>query len=496
MANSTTLSLHAKHTISKVDPRIFGGFLEHMGRAVYDGVVDRDTAQPKPAVLDVLKPLQMPVMRWPGGNFVSDYHWENGIGPVTDRPVLRELAWDALEPNTFGTDEFLAMCKEMDWEPMMSCNLGTGTPEEARNWLEYCNAPVGSKYADMRAANGHPEPYGTKLWCLGNEMDGSWQIGHTPVEGYVARALNAALMMKRTDKSVEFVAAGTCVETLPTNVEWDMAVLKGLGDLADYLSVHRYVGNADDNTAEFLAVTNMVDRQIETMDAVCIAAAGRKRETKKRAYLCFDEWNIWYRSGYEIADAAPRWEVGCPRIEEVYNLEDVIVAAGFLNSFIRHADSVKIANIAQIVNVIAPVLTRGDEILIQSIYWPFEMMTKRREGDALAIQLDGPTFDGERNGPATIIDSSVILGDGVLHVFASNRSLDAEHELKIDLAGATIQSLRDGEIVTGTDPKAANSFENPNVVTKESFTAATIENGVATVTLPALSFTAMTFELA
>ena len=487
----STIYLHTAHTIGPVDPRVFGGFLEHLGRAVYDGLVDPDTAAPRPAIMDVLRPLRMTAMRYPGGNFVSGYHWEDGVGPVADRPTMRDLAWQSIEPNRFGTDEFMGVCRDMDWTPMMAVNLGTGTPEEARNWLEYCNGPAGTKYADLRVAHGHPDPHDIKLWCLGNEMDGPWQLGHVPADQYAVRAQQAAKMMRDFDPAVELVACGSCTTGIETYLEWDRTVLEYLGDYADYVSIHRYVGNNEDDTPAYLGVTTSIDAQIEATDALCSYVQARKK-LKKRPRICFDEWNIWYRE----RGGDGRQKFAPHLLEEVYNVEDMLVAAGFLMSFVRHADSVKIANIAQIVNVIAPVMTRGDEFFRQTIYWPFEMMSSRRDGTALRVATDGPTFDAGNHGDAPVTDSAAILGpDGTVSVFVANRDMDGAHEVAIELAGARLTELVSAEVVAGPDAKTANSFEQPDLVTKQSLDGVSIKDGRATLSLPPLSFAAATFRL-
>ena len=494
----TTLTLHTAYSIGEVDPRIFGGFLEHMGRAVYEGVYEPKSAHAdaegfRKDVLAALEQLSMTVMRYPGGNFVSGYHWEDGVGPRESRPTVRELAWGSIEPNQFGTDEFISLSRKMGWTPMLAVNLGTGSPEEARNWVEYCNGEVGTRYADLRSANGSREPHGVKLWCLGNEMDGPWQLGHVPAEQYALRAQQAGKLMKALDPSIELVACGSCGTYLPTYMEWDRVVLEYLGDLADYVSLHRYVDNRAEDTADFLAVTNGIDKQIEEMDAVCRFVQG-KRKAWKRPYLCFDEWNVWYktynREGMDVDGEFPRHV-----IEEVYNLEDALVAAGFLNSFIRHADSVKIANIAQIVNVIAPILTRGDEVLIQSIYHVFEMFSKRRQGVALRTAVQGPVYQGNMHGEVHYLDCSAILGAGRLEVFASNRSQEEEMDLSVELADRSIASAESAELLTGPDAKAANSFEAPDLVRSESFEGIEVRGGRARLTLPPLSVLAATLEL-
>jgi alpha-N-arabinofuranosidase len=492
----TRINVHSAFTVGEVDPRLFGGFLEHLGRAVYQGVFEPESVHAdengfRADVTGALDRLEMTTMRYPGGNFVSGYHWMHGVGPIEDRPSVRELAWHSIEPNHFGTDEFIQLCAKMMWTPMIAVNLGTGTPEDARDWVEYCNVATGTQYADYRAVNGSNEPFGVPLWCLGNEMDGPWQLGHTPARDYAIRAQQAARLMKRTDPSIELVVCGSCTVDLDTYLEWDREVLEYTWNDVDYVSLHRYVGNPEDDTASYLGVTNAIDRQIEEMDAVCRFVQG-KLKSDKRVYSCFDEWNVWYKN--RISNGQGRF---APHLlEEVYNLEDALVAAGFLQSFIRHADSVKIATIAQIVNVIAPILTRGDEMLIQSIFYPFEMISKRRHGSALQTTVVGPSYATKSYGDVTTIDASAILGRDRLHIFATNRSLTDEAEVVVDLSDGSVESVVGAELLTGTGPKAANSFEDPDQVTSKAYDEVEIRDGNAVVRLPALSFCAMTLDVA
>lgn len=491
----TIINFHTQFQIGQVDPRIFGGFLEHMGRAVYQGVYDPESIHAdkegfRTDTLGALKRLKMTAMRYPGGNFASGYHWLDGIGPRTQRPVIRELAWQSTEPNQIGTDEFIQLSHRMDWTPMFTVNLGTGTPEEARNWVEYCNSPTGTKYANLRAANGKVNPHEIKLWCLGNEMDGPWQLGHVPADQYAIRAQQAAKMMRDVDRTIELVACGSCTISLPTYLEWDRQVLEYLGDQVDYISLHRYVGNPDNDTPDYLAVTNSIDRQIEEMDATCRYTQAR-HHWKKRPYLCFDEWNVWYKNQQMDGEG----KIAPHLIEEVYNLEDALVVAGFLNSFVRHADVVKIANLAQIVNVIAPIQTRGDEMLIQSIFYPFEMFSNRREGIALRPELEGPTYTGRTNGNAPYIDTSAILNGDRLHVFVVNRSLHQSVPLEINLADRQIRALESGELLSGPDAKTANTYEQPDLVISHPWGEVKISNGQASFEMPALSVGAFTWQL-
>ena len=323
-------------------------------------------------------------------------------------------------------------------------------------------------------------------------MDGPWQIGHVPAETYAIQAQQTARMMKMVDPSVELVVCGSCAIELPTYLEWDRKVLEHCKNDVEYISLHRYVGNWKNDTPNYLAVTNSIDEQIEAMDSVCKSVAHTKR-LKKPVKLSFDEWNVWYRVRDGIHnDGGGKF---APHLlEEEYNLEDALIAAGFLNSFIRHADSVKIANIAQIVNVIAPLLTRGDEMVYQTIFYPIEMMAKRREGIALQVQLAGPSYKSDDFGDATYIDSSAILNGDELSVFLVNRDLSSSHEVTVRLGDRSVTACLNGELVTGTDPKAANTFDAPNTITAVNFEAS-VGGGVATVNLPPMSIYAGTFKL-
>ncbi len=495
----TRITLHHDYQIAPVDPRLFGGFLEHLGRAIYQGVYQPDSAHAdqdgfRQDVLAALRPMRLTALRYPGGNFASGYHWLDGVGPRASRPTVRDLAWQSIEPNQVGTDEFVKLARMMGWLPMLTVNLGTGTPEEARNWVEYCNCPAGTRYAGMRAANGSPEPYGVKLWCLGNEMDGPWQLGHVPADQYAIRAQQAARLMKDADPTIELVACGTCATTLPTYMEWDRTVLEYVGELADYVSLHRYVGNAGGDTADFLAVTSSIDRQIEEMDAACRYVQARLR-SQKRHYLCFDEWNVWYRT-MNPEHTNGRGLIAPHLLEEDYDLADALVVAGFLNSFIRHADVVRIANLAQIVNAIAPIQTRGDKLLLHSIYYPFVMYSSRREGVALQPLVKGPGYTSRSYGDVTTVDASAILGEGVLHVFLINRSLGEAAPVTIEFAGGRLESVDSAEAVTGPDARACNTYEQPTTIQNRPFNAVQVQPGQARVKLPPLSAAALTFRVA
>lgn len=482
----TIVHLDTHFRIGQVDQRIFGGFMEHLGDVVYGGVYDPESAYADEAglrsdVAEALQRLRYTCIRYPGGNFVSGYHWMDGVGPVEERPRVQERAWHTVEPNTFGTDEFMQLCRKMDWEPMLTVNLGTGTPEEAANWVEYCNSPAGTKYADLRVANGHSEPYNVKLWFLGNEMDGPWQLGHVPAEQYALRAQQAAKMMRDVDASIELVICGSCALEVPTYMSWDRKVLDYVGDLADYSSIHRYVRNENDDTLDYLAVTNSIDRQIEDADAACRFVQA-KRRSAKRAFLSFDEWSPVHR----------REEGGG---FSAYNLEDALVAAGFLHSFIRHADVVKLAHHTMVMGRGGPVDTRGDEILLQTLFYPLAMFATRGRGMAITPIVSGPQYEGKTRGEVPYIDSSAIWDEDELKVFLTNRSPDETAPVDLALADRDIVDLVEAEILTGADAKDRNTFEAPDTVQSQPFREVRLGQGVAQLEMPPLSLMALTLRV-
>lgn len=489
----TEVQIHPAYIIGEVSPFVFGGFIEHIGRCVYEGLYDpkskwADEHGFRTDVMAALRELDMTMMRYPGGNFVSGYHWQDGVGPKSERPTVKDHAWNSLESNHFGTDEFMTLCRKMNWEPMMAANLGTGTPEEARDWVEYCNSPAGSRFSDMRVTNGSKEPYGIKYWCLGNEMDGPWQIGHVPADQYAIRAQQAAKMMRDCDRSIQSIACGSSAESMPTFLEWDQKVLEYVGGLAKYVSLHKYVGNSRDDSAEYLAIGASIDRQIESVDACCRLVQA-KRKSRRRAYLCFDEWNVWYKTNKpEFLDGKGEF---APHLnEEMYNFEDALVVAQFLNSFIRHADVVKIANLAQVVNVIAPLITQGEELLKQSIFHAFKLFSEHKQGDSLKLVVDGPQYESAQ-GAVPYLDCSAIFSreEKRITIFAVNRSVDESMPLKIILNQFQIDCPGEAIILNHDDLKATNDFATPDEVTPQTFDQVSVNGTTLIAELPAASLT-------
>jgi alpha-N-arabinofuranosidase len=488
--------LDTEHRVGPIDRRIFGGFLEHLGRAVYEGVYDPESPLSDERgfrldVLECLRALSMPVVRYPGGNFVSCYDWKDGIGPRELRPRRPDYAWRSMETNQFGTDEFMDWCDLLGTLPMLAVNLGTGNTAGAAQLLEYCNLAGGTYWADKRRAHGHPEPYGVKLWCLGNEMDGPWQAGHVPAEVYAQRADQAATVMKGLDPSIETVVCGSSHRNMETYLQWDRTVLEYCWDHVDYISAHRYSHNRIDDSAWFLAEGLEIDRILEDYAGLLAYVRGVKMSDKK-VFLSFDEWNVWYKD--RVGDG--QWSSAPHLIEEVYNLEDALVCAQYLTSFLRHADIVKVACIAQIVNVIAPILTRRDGLLVQSIFHPFRMLAQCARGDSLQPVVSGPTYSAGERGDVPVLDCAACYDPATQSaaVFLVNRDLREDLDVSISLAGGKLARVVGVEELGGGDVKAANSWDHPHAVTPFKSEAA-LDDGVARVHVPSPGLAVLRFDV-
>jgi len=493
---TATLKLDTDFHVGDIDPRLFSGFLEHLGRAVYEGAYDpgnplSDENGFRRDVLDALKPLKMPLMRYPGGNFVSAYDWTDGIGPRESRPVRPDFAWKSIETNQFGTDEFMQWCGALGTAPMMAVNLGTKGATEAAALVEYCNLPAGTYWADKRVANGHKDPYGVKVWCLGNEMDGPWQAGQVPAEEYARRADQAGKIMRGLDPSIELVACGSSGRFMDTYLEYDRTVLEYCWNHISYISAHRYSLNHRDDTDWFLAEGVEIERILDDYAGLLDYVRGRKR-SDKRVYISFDEWNVWYRARGEDGG----WKQAPHLLEEVYNLEDALVCAQYLTAFLRRADVVKIACIAQVVNVIAPILTRKDGLLFQSIYYPFVETVQRARGRSLRpVLLDAPTYAAGERGEVPVLDAAASYDetDGALSLFLVNRGRADAVTLTVRLGNVAAEAVESVSVLSGDDPKAANSWENPDLLkSRPGEASVSAETGDLTVTVPALGFVALT----
>ena len=456
--------------IGNIDRRIYGSFLEHLGRAVYGGIYDPEhpTADDmgfRADVLELVRKLRVPVVRYPGGNFVSGYNWEDGTGPKENRPRRMEQAWSAIETNQVGIDEFQEWARRAGTEVMMAVNLGTRGVEDARNLVEYCNFPGGTKYSDLRRANGFEKPFGIKYWCLGNEMDGPWQIGHKTAREYGRLAAEAGKVMKWTDPSIQLVACGSSNTGMPTFGSWEETVLEETYDVADFLSLHSYYGNPDNNTEEFLACSKDMDDFISTVASICDVVKSRLH-SDKTMLLSFDEWNVWFHSG-EQDKKIEKWTIAPPQLEDVYNFEDALVVGCLLITLLRHADRVKMACLAQLVNVIAPIMTEtGGRSWAQTIFYPFLDASLHGNGVSLRTAVECGSYQAGKYGETSYLESIAVANEQAreIVVFAVNRSLTEEMELEIQVTGYGDLEKVSHRVLFCEDLKAVNTADAPDTV--------------------------------
>lgn len=459
--------LDTAYNAGPIDPRIFSGFLEHLGRSIYGGVYDpgnklSDADGQRTDVIEAMSGLSMPYVRYPGGNFVSNYDWRDGVGP--ERRPFPDFAWRATEPNSFGTDDFIKWCRKVGTEPMMAVNLGTLGPAEAAALVEYCNMDTATHYAQERGRNASETPYNVNMWCLGNEMDGPWQAGHVPAGDYALKARNAARLMRGLDPSIELIAAGSSGLHMPTYLEWDRVVLEECWDDIDFISAHRYSNNRENNTPWFLAEGVVIDSILNDYAGLLAYVKGLKKSSHN-VYVSFDEWNVWYRErGGKNRDG--EWRVGPEQLEEVYNLEDALVCAQYLNAFIRRADVVKVACLAQIVNVIAAVVTGPDGTLKQSIYYPSALYAESAKGVSLTPVVTAPEYDADDRAGVPYIDAAASFDEasGDAALFLVNRSVDETVRVRVEFSDRDVTGVGRVQVMTGDDPKLANTWERKDAV--------------------------------
>lgn len=493
-----TVVVEPSFTIAPVPPRLFGSFVEHMGRCVYGGLFEpghpeADVDGIRSDVVKLTRELGVTVVRYPGGNFVSGYRWEDGVGPLADRPARLDLAWGGVEPNTFGLDEFIRWAGEAEVEPMMAVNLGTRGVQEACDLLEYANIPGGTRLSDLRVAHGARDPYGIRLWCLGNEMDGPWQLGHTTATAYGLLAAQTARAMRRVDPRVELVACGSSNERMPTFGSWESDVLEHCHDDVDHLSLHAYYGYPAGNRLDFLAAGQTMDDFIDGVTATCDAVAARKR-SRKRIGLSFDEWNVWDEQR-PSATADP--DVPSRLIEEAYTTLDAVVVGGLLISLLRHSDRVRIACLAQLVNVIAPIRTEPDtRAWRQTIYHPFALTARHARGNVLRVEPSGPVLHSPTLGDVPAVDLTVTRdpATGELAIFALNRDDTGGVQLELRLTDGPTTRVVEHLVLGGGDLAATNTRDVPDRVVPRTGTGAAVNGRTLSVPLPPASWTLLRTE--
>lgn len=495
------LILDKDFTISRVDERLFGSFIEQLGRSVYGGIYDPGNPRSdengfRRDVLSLVRKLNVPLIRYPGGNFVSGFNWEDAIGPRESRPSRLDLAWFTTESNEFGLHEFCRWSEQAGNRVMYAVNLGSRGIDAARNIVEYANHRHGSYWSDLRRKNGAEEPFGIHLWCLGNEMDGPWQIGQKTAYEYGRSANEAAKVMKWVDPSIEVVACGSSAYDMPSFGAWELEMLDQCYENVDYVSLHRYYQNLTDDTPNFLAKSVDMDAFIKTVVSLCDAVGGKKH-SRKKLNLSFDEWNVWYHSAEQDKQilAQNRWGKSLHLLEDVYNFEDALLVGCLLITLLRNSDRVKIACLAQLVNVIAPIMTSAKGCWAQTIYWPFLHASIYGRGTALRPVVQSPLYDSTDFGGVPVVDATAVLADdGGLTVFAVNRGSDCDIRLACDLRAFGNLEFKEHIVLHHDDVKATNTEESPNTVAPVVYRDCESEGGHFSVRLPALSWNVLNFS--
>ncbi|MBO4205464.1 arabinosylfuranosidase ArfA [Micromonospora echinofusca] len=494
------LTIDPAFRVAPVDRRLFGSFVEHMGRCVYGGVFEpghpaADDRGLRTDVLDLTRELGVSVVRYPGGNFVSGYRWEDGIGPVGDRPRRLDLAWKTIETNAFGLDEFMTWAGQAGVEPMMAVNLGTRGVQEACDLLEYSNHPGGTQLSDLRRRHGAEQPYGVRLWCLGNELDGPWQVGHKTAAEYGRLAAETARAMKMIDPSISLVACGSSNRGMPTFAAWEATVLEHTYEHVDYISAHTYYDPSDGDQASLLASAVDMDAFINDVVATADHVAAKQRQ-RRRLNISFDEWNVWYQARLQ-ADLDRRGWVEAPAlIEDTFTAVDAVVVGDLLVTLLRHADRVGVACQAQLANVIGPIRTRtGGPAWRQSIFHPFALTARYARGTVLRTEPVSPRYETAKYGDVPVLDTVAVHDESTdeLTIFAVNRG-PGDLPLDLDLRGLpTLDGVAHLTLAAGDDPTAVNTEAEPDRVTPRMLPTPTGDGGRCTVRLPAVSWNVLRF---
>jgi alpha-N-arabinofuranosidase len=494
------LTLHPAFRVGAVDRRLFGGFVEHLGRHIYDGIHEpgHPTAGPdgfRRDVIELVKELGVTAIRYPGGNFVSAYRWEDGIGPVEQRPRRLDLAWHSTETNQVGLHEFQDWLDLVGSELMLAVNLGTRGLREAIDLVEYANVPSGTARSDQRRANGREEPFGVTMWCLGNEMDGPWQVGHRDAGDYGRLASQVAKAMRLVDNRLRLVVCGSSGRGMPTFGSWERTVLEHTYDDVDYISCHAYYQEEDGDLASFLASGTDMDAFIDAVVATADHVRAVKR-SEKRIQISFDEWNVWYFTRWNAQEGTHDigdWPVAPRLLEDVYSVADAVTVGGLLISLLNHADRVTSASLAQLVNVIAPIMTEpGGPAWRQTTFYPFSLTSKAARGTALAVTLDAGTVPTGRYGDVPVVAAAATTDGSSISLFLQNRDVSGPATVTVDLSAFPAFGAAAATGIWDDDPYASNTLAEPDRVTPRTNDTAVLTGGVLTVTLPPVSWTTVT----
>jgi alpha-N-arabinofuranosidase len=498
------LTLDPHFTVGTVNRRIFGSFVEHLGRCVYDGIYEpgHQTADAdgfREDVLALVRELGVSTIRYPGGNFVSGFRWEDAVGPQEDRPTRLDLAWHSTETNEVGLDEFATWSDKAGSELMYAVNLGTRGVQEALDVLEYSNIRSGTTLSDARIANGRVEPYGVKMWCLGNEMDGPWQLGHSSAEDYGKLASQTAKAMRQLDPSVELVVCGSSSAQMPTFGAWEHTVLEHTYDDVDFISCHAYYQERDGDLGTFLASAVNMDHFIESVVATADAVKAQLG-SKKSIDISFDEWNVWYVDRYHNVDRITEIETWpkAPRLlEDGYTVADAVVVGSLLISLLKHADRVTSASLAQLVNVIAPIMTEpGGSAWRQTTFFPFAVTSRLAVGTALTPKLTSEKYETAGFGSVDLVDAVATHDEtsGATAVFLVNRGSTESTTVTIDVSHLGAVSIAETQMIADDDFYAKNTLEEQDRVGLKENSSARIANGQLTIVLPPVSWTAISLS--
>jgi alpha-L-arabinofuranosidase len=494
MSKKAKVVLDKDYKIGKVDDKMYGSFVEQLGRAVYGGIYEPGNAAAddmgfRKDVMELVKELNVPIVRYPGGNFVSGYNWEDGVGPVEKRPKRLDLAWRALEPNLVGTNEFAEWARRAGTEVMMAVNLGTRGVNAARNLVEYCNHPGGSYWSDLRKEHGNEKPHNIKVWCLGNEMDGPWQIGQKTAEEYGRVACETAKVMKWVDPTIELVACGSSGKGMPTFPQWEATVLDHTYEHVDYISLHTYYGNHEKDTANFLARSLDMDAFIKSVIATCDYIKAKKR-SKKTLKLSFDEWNVWFHSNESDRKLEP-WTVAPAQLEDVYTMEDALVVGSMLITLLKNADRVGMACMAQLVNVIAPIMTsNGGGAWRQTIFYPYMHASVFGRGYAINPIVNSPLYDSKDYTDVPVLDTVAVFNEekDELTIFAVNKDLTEDLSVEFDVRNFEGYSVKEHIVLENGDIYAVNTEASPYNVKPHNNGNAQITDGRINANLSKLSW--------
>ncbi|WP_092966609.1 alpha-N-arabinofuranosidase [Agromyces sp. CF514] len=495
------LTVDPHFAVGRIDRRVFGGFVEHLGRHVYDGIYEpgHETADAegfRSDVVDLVKELGVSTIRYPGGNFVSGFRWEDSVGPREERPRRLDLAWHSTETNEVGLHEFQGWLDKVGSDLMLAVNLGTRGTLEALDLLEYTNIAGGTALSQRRIDNGRTDAFGVKMWCLGNEMDGPWQLGHRSADDYGKIASQTAKAMRQLDPSVELVVCGSSSAHMPTFGEWERVVLTHAYDDVDYISCHAYYEERDGDLGSFLASAVDMDHFIESV----VATADHVKAvngSSKSINISFDEWNVWYIErfhGVDKIEGLDNWPVAPRLLEDVYSVADAVVFGNLMISLLKHADRVTSASLAQLVNVIAPIMTEpGGIAWRQTTFFPFSITSRLAQGEALELKLDAPTYSTKAYGEVPLVDA-VATHDaktGRSAVFLVNRSQTEALTVTVDISGLGEVSVLESHTLTDDDVYAKNTLEQPERVAPSPNESIAIDGGELTITLPPVSWTAV-----